>query len=57
VAASTSVEYRNVTHALKWKPMALLNFVYRDQLFPRPAYRRGFEESLAKAGDKCACHT
>jgi hypothetical protein len=37
--------------------MALLNLVYRDQLFPRPAYRRAFEALLVKAGDKvCLPH-
>jgi transposase InsO family protein len=49
------VDYRHVIHALKRKPMALLNLVYRDQLFPRPAYRRAFEMLLANAGDKHAC--
>jgi hypothetical protein len=51
------VDYRHVIHALKRKPMALLNLVYRDQLFPRPAYRRAFDELLARAGDKGACRT
>src|SRR6516165_12041805 len=37
------VDYRHVIHALRRKPMALLNLVYRDQLFPRRAYRRAFE--------------
>ena len=32
------VDYRHVIHALRRKPMALLNLVYRDQLFPRRAY-------------------
>jgi hypothetical protein len=31
-----------VIHALRKKPMALLNLVYRDQLFPRAAYARAF---------------
>jgi transposase InsO family protein len=31
------VDYRHVIHALRKKPMALLNLVYRDQLFPRAA--------------------
>ena len=35
--------------------MALLNLVYRDQLFPRPAYRRAFEALCADVGDKRAC--
>ena len=37
--------------------MALLNLVYRDQLFPRRAYTRAFEVLLANAGDKLACRT
>jgi hypothetical protein len=32
------VDYRHVIHALRKKPMALLNLVYRDQLFPRPLF-------------------
>src|SRR6266581_4041501 len=32
------VDYRHVIHALRRKPMALLNLVYREQLFPRRAY-------------------
>jgi hypothetical protein len=35
--------------------MALLNLVYRDQLFPRHAYARAFEKLLAECGDKHAC--
>jgi hypothetical protein len=49
------VDYRHVIHALRKKPMALLNLVYRDQLFPRPAYARAFEALCAEAGDKRAC--
>jgi transposase InsO family protein len=49
------VDYRHVIHALRKKPMALLNLVYRDQLFPRPAYLRAFEALLAAAGDRRAC--
>jgi hypothetical protein len=41
------VDYRHVIHALRRKPMALLNLVYRDQLFPRRAYQRAFEALLA----------
>ena len=37
--------------------MALLNLVYRDQLFPRPAYARAFEALLEAAGDRRACKT
>ena len=51
------VDYRHVIHALRRKPMALLNLVYRDQLFPRDAYRRSFERLLETAGEKAACQT
>jgi hypothetical protein len=51
------VDYRHVIHALRKKPMALLNLVYRDQLFPRRAYARAFEALLAGEGDKRACRT
>jgi hypothetical protein len=37
------VDYRHVIHALRRKPMALANLVYRDQLFPREAYRKAFD--------------
>lgn len=49
------VDYRHVIHALRRKPMALLNLVYRDQLFPREAYRRTFEVLLTELGDRAAC--
>lgn len=49
------VDYRHVIHALRRKPMALLNLVYRDQLFPRDAYRRTFERLLEKLPETSAC--
>ena len=49
------VDYRHVIHALKRKPMALLNLVYRDQLFPRAAYAGAFEALLAAQPDRKAC--
>lgn len=49
------VNYRHVIHALRRKPMALLNLVYRDKLFPRPAYRRAFEALVAHLPEKLAC--
>ena len=51
------VDYRHVIHALRKKPMALLNLVYRDQLFPRRAYARAFEVLLARESEKHACRT
>jgi hypothetical protein len=37
--------------------MALLNLVYREQLFPRRAYQRAFEALLAGDSEKQACRT
>jgi hypothetical protein len=51
------VDYHHVIHALRRKPMALINLVYRDQLFPRRAYARAFEALLAKESEKQACRT
>ena len=49
------VDYRHVIHALRRKPMALLNLVYRDQLFPRAAYRQTFERLLEALPERQAC--
>ena len=49
------VNYRHVIHSLKRKPMALLNLVYRDALFPREAYRRCFERALERLSERGAC--
>jgi hypothetical protein len=49
------VDYRHVIHALRKKPMALNNLVYRDQLFPRPAFARAFEALRASGGEKRGC--
>ncbi|MGH7948091.1 MAG: IS21 family transposase [Candidatus Binataceae bacterium] len=49
------VDYRHVIHALRRKPMALLNLVYREQLFPREAYRRTFEVLLEQTAERQAC--
>ena len=49
------VDCRHVIHALRKKPMALLNLVYRDQIFPRQAYARAFDVLLAQDGAKRAC--
>src|ERR1700739_2922306 len=51
------VDYRHVIHSLRRKPMALLNLVYREQLFPRRAYQRAFEALLASDSEKQACRT
>jgi hypothetical protein len=49
------VDYRHVIRALRRKPMALLGLVYRDQLFPRDAYRRTFDRLLETIPEKPAC--
>jgi hypothetical protein len=49
------VDYRHVIHSLRCKPMALLNLVYRDQLFPRVAYAKTFDALLAAQSPRDAC--
>ncbi len=49
------VDYRHVIHSLRRKPMALLRLVYRDQLFPREAYRRTFDVLIERLPAQQAC--
>jgi len=49
------VDYRHVIRALGRKPMALLNLVYRDQLFPRAAFRRSWEALIDGEQPRVAC--
>ncbi len=49
------VDYRHVIHALRRKPMALLGLVYRDQLFPREAYRLTFDRLIEQLSERAAC--
>jgi transposase InsO family protein len=49
------VDYHHVIHSLRRKPMALLNLVYRDQIFPRRAYALAFDALLAGLGERQAC--
>ena len=49
------VDHRHVIHALRRKPAALLNLVYRDQLFPRDAYRHTWERLIAAKPARDAC--
>ena len=49
------VDYRHVIHALRRKPQALLNLVYRDQLFPRPAFRNAWDALIAAGPPRTAC--
>jgi hypothetical protein len=52
---SQIVDYRHVIHSLRRKPMALMGLVYRDQLFPRQAYRQTFELLIECMPEKQAC--
>ena len=49
------VDYRHVIHALRRKPMALPGLVYREQLFPREAYRRLSDAAMAALPEPQAC--
>ena len=49
------VDYRHIIHALRKKPMALMQLVYRDQLFPRAAYARAFATLCRELSDRQAC--
>jgi transposase InsO family protein len=51
------VDYRHVIHSLRKKPMALRNLVYRDQLFPRQAFRRAFDVLMEQLPERQACRT
>ena len=49
------VNYHHVIHALRRKPMALMNLIYRDQLFPREIYRTTFERLREQLPERAAC--
>ena len=49
------VDYRHVIHALRAKPLALPGLVYRDQLFPRDAYRRLYDAAMDALPERIAC--
>jgi hypothetical protein len=51
------VDYRHIIHSLRCKPMALLHLVYRDALFPRPAYRAAWERMIEAGDVRIACRT
>ena len=51
------VDYHHVIHSLRRKPMALMGLVYRDALFPRPAYAATFERLCAALPERAACRT
>ena len=50
-------DYRHVIHALRRKPHALLNLVYRDQLFPRAGFRQTWDALIAAGSPRTACRT
>lgn len=49
------IDYHHLIQALRRKPGALRNLVYRDQLFPRPAYARAYDVLTERRSDKAAC--
>ena len=49
------INYHHVIHALRRKPMALRDLRYRDQLFPRDAYRRTYDALSAALDPRQAC--
>ena len=49
------VSYHHVIHSLRQNPMALMGLTYRDQLFPRQAFRGLFDRVLEQTSDKQAC--
>lgn len=51
------IDYRHIIHALRRKPQALLNLVYRDQVFPRTAYRRAWDRLIEVGPPRSACRT
>jgi transposase InsO family protein len=55
--AEPVIDYRHVIHSLRAKPMALMDYVYRDKLFPRPAYARAFAALVAARPPRTACKT
>ncbi len=49
------VNYRHVLPSLRRKPMAMMNWVHRDGLFPRDAYRQAFDALRERLDDREAC--
>jgi hypothetical protein len=49
------VDYHHLIHSLRKKPMALLGLVYRDQLFPRAAFRQTFDRLRETLTDRASC--
>ena len=49
------VNYHHVIHSLRTKPQALAGLRYRDQPFPRTAYRRSWDTLSAALDRRSAC--
>ena len=49
------IDYRHIIHSLRRKPGALLNLVYRDQIFPRTEYRRAWDQLIDTGPPRTAC--
>jgi len=49
------VDYRHLAASLVRKPQAFRRSVFRDELFPRPAFRRAWEALDARLDDRKAC--
>jgi len=49
------IDYHHVIGALRRKPMALMGLVYRDELFPRQAYKLTFERLIEQLPQRAAC--
>jgi hypothetical protein len=49
------IDYRHFIEALKCKPQAFKGLVFRDDLFPREAYRRTWEQLDLKLTQRQAC--
>jgi transposase InsO family protein len=50
-------DYRHVLPSLRRKPQALRNLVWRDVLFPRPAFRRAWDMLAERGPIERACRT
>ena len=51
------LDYRHFIDSLKRKPQAFKGLVFRDDLFPREAYRRTWEQLELKLTTRQACQT
>ena len=51
------IDYRHFVDALKRKPQAFKGLVFRDELFPREAYRRMWEQLECRLPQRQACQT